>query len=47
MSFLFEAIADREGAAEKLQAFLQDFGIFYQLSVKDSEETSYEKSSLS
>ncbi|MDE6518400.1 MAG: ATP-binding protein [Acetatifactor sp.] len=41
MSFLFEAIADREGAAEELQAFLQDFGFFYQLSVKDSEEGKY------
>lgn len=38
MDYLFNAIANREGAAEELQAFLQDFGFFYQLSVKDTEE---------
>lgn len=38
MDYLFQAIANREGAVEELQAFLRDFGIFYQLSVKDSKE---------
>lgn len=35
---LFEAIAGEEGAVEKLQAFLQNMGISYQLSVKDDGE---------
>jgi len=35
---LFEAIARKEGAVEKLQIFLQDFGIRYQLRAKDSGE---------
>lgn len=35
---LFEALARKEGAVEKLQAFLQDLGIHYQLLVKDNGE---------
>lgn len=35
---LFEAIARKAGAVEKLQAFLQDMGICYQLLVKDNGE---------
>ncbi len=35
---LFEAIAKKEGAVEKLQEFLQDLGISYQLLAKDNGE---------
>lgn len=35
---LFEAIARKEGAVEKLQVFLQNCGIFYQLLTKDNGE---------
>ena len=35
---LFEALAGRDGAVEKLQEFLRDMGIYYQLLVKDDGE---------